>query len=205
MAGMMKPKLPPKPQTPKPQIKGCLVLIVGHSARAGGAGSVAPLSMDEYRYNTLVAEDCEAFGEDLGLKVHVLFKDNMGSQAVGAKASKLVKDAGAGRVIELHFNSATPSARGCEVIYDTREKGNAAFATRLRDNIANVLGVPKRRVLDRTASGRGAANIRYVTVTGALVEPAFGSNKLDATALLTKRAEYAKCLVETTIADMKAV
>lgn len=205
MAGMMRPKPQPEPVKPKTKVQGCLVLIVGHSQRAGGAKAVAPLSMNEYQYNTLVAEDCVEFGKDKGLTVHVLLKDTMGSATVGKKASDLVKKAGGGRVIELHFNAATPAARGCEVIYDTREPGNLKFATLLRDNIVKTLGTLKRKVLDRTASGRGAANIRYVTVTGALVEPAFGSNKQDATLLLTKRGEYAKCLVDTVLADMGAV
>lgn len=192
MSGMKKPK----------KIKGCLVLIVGHSKDAPGAYGIAPLSMSEYPYNRMVAEDCQDYGLDVGLDVHILLKDFMGSQTVGAKASELCKKAGGGRVIELHFNAATPAARGCEVIYDTREKGNEAFAIRLRDAIAKTLGVPKRAVLDRTNSGRGASNIRFVTAVGALVEPAFGSNKLDATALLSKRSAYARCLVDTVIADM---
>lgn len=182
---------------------GRLAIIVGHEARAQGAQAVAPLSMSEYSYNTLVAEDMEVYAKDVGLEAKIFYRDGIGRDGVGKAASKWCAGAPRSRCIELHFNAATPKATGTETLYDTREAGNKRFAETVQKLMVDLF-----RSSDRGAkeidSGRGSENLRAVTAVGCLVEPLFGSNTKDAEKLLTKRTQYAQTLVKAAVADMHA-
>jgi len=185
----------------KPEIHGRLAIIVGHEARAKGATAVAPLSMSEYDYNSLVAEDMEAYAHEVGLLPKIFYRDGLGRDGVGEAASTWANGAFRSRCIELHFNAATPHATGTETLYDTREPGNKAFAETVQKFMVDLFKAPDRGA-KQIDSGRGSANLKAVTVTGCLVEPLFGSNTKDAQKLLLKRVDYAKCLVHAVIADI---
>jgi N-acetylmuramoyl-L-alanine amidase len=178
-----------------------LAIIVGHEAKAKGATAVAPLSMSEYDYNTLVAEDMEAYAKEVGLTTQIFFRDNVGIDGVGQAASAWASESNLSRCIELHFNAATPEAKGTETLYDTREPGNKRFAETIQKFMVDLFRSSDRgtKVVD---IGRGSSNLKAVTVVGCLVEPLFGSNSKDAAKLLTQRVDYAKCLVSAVIADI---
>lgn len=185
------------------KIDGILVLIVGHSARAQGANAVHPLSMGEYRYNsTIIAPECVRYGRELGLTVEVLTKDAMGTLAVGAKASSLVKAVGKGCVIELHFNAANGVASGTETLYSTKIAQNKVFAQVVQKHMVAVFKRADRGLKLRN-TGRGAANLAAVSVPCCLVEPLFGDNKTDAELLKNKAQSYAQSLVNAAIEYLK--
>lgn len=193
MAGMKRPKAP--------EVIGRLAIIVGHEAKAKGAVAVAPLSMSEYAYNTLVAEDMEVYAKDVGLEAKIFYRDGLGRDGVGKAASKWCAGAHRSRCIELHFNAATPKATGTETLYDSREPGNERFAQTVQKLLVDLFRSSDRGA-KKVDSGRGSSNLRAVTVIGCLVEPLFGSNAKDAAKLLTKRTEYAQTLVKAVLADM---
>jgi N-acetylmuramoyl-L-alanine amidase len=187
----------------KANIDGILVLIVGHNVRAPGARAVAPLSMNEYQYNkNIVAPACVKYARSKGFTVEVLTKDAMGTQAVGAKATSLVKSVGKGCVIELHFNAFNGQASGTETLYSTKVPGSKLFAQIVQRHMVEVFDRPNRGLKLRN-SGRGAANLAAVGVPCCLVEPLFGDNKTDALLMKTKADEYAKSLVNAAIEYLK--
>ena len=187
-----------KPAQKKKQ-DGILVLIVGHSARAPGAKAVAPLSMSEYPYNnTIIAPECVRYGREIGLTVEVLTKDAMGTQAVGAKASSLVKAVGKGCVIELHFNAANGVASGTETLYSTKIAKNKVFAEIVQKHMVSVFRKPNRGLKLRN-TGRGASNLAAVSVPCCLVEPLFGDTKGDSELLKDKSYAYARSLVDAAV------
>lgn len=186
-----------------PKIDGILVLIVGHNAKAPGAYGVAPLSMGEYPYNkNLVAPECIRYGRSKGFTVEVLTKDAMGTSAVGAKATSLVKAVGKGCVIELHFNAYNGQASGTETLYSTKIPGSKLFAEIVQRNMVEVFDRPNRGLKLRN-TGRGASNLAAVGVPCCLVEPLFGDNKTDALLLRDRADDYAHALVNAAIEYLK--
>lgn len=178
---------------------GTLVVIIGHGIGADkGAYGVAPLSMYEYDYNTLVANDMAEYAKKLGLHCTILNKHGSTTAAIGATATELVKSfGGKGCVIELHFNSFNGKASGTEVLYDLAEKDNAKFAMICLRKMVQLFGKPNRDIKHDT--GRGGSNLAAVKCTSCLVEPLFGDNPDDSALLKNKRAEYAKCLVDSAV------
>lgn len=182
---------------------GRLAIIVGHEAKAQGAVAVAPLSMSEYAYNTLVAEDMFVYAPQIGIEAKIFFRDCLGINGVGKAASTWSAGASRSRCIELHFNAATPSASGTETLYDTRESGNKVFAETVQKLMVDLFRSPDRKTKE-VDSGRGSSNLKAVTAIGCLVEPLFGTNKSDATKLLTMRTQYAQTLVKAVMASFNA-
>ncbi len=181
---------------PTPKIDGHLVVIIGHGMNSDkGAYGIAPLSMFETDYNKLVASDMASYAKKLGLPCTVLSKTGKTTYGVGAEATRTVKEAKKGCVIELHFNSYNGAASGTETLYDRDEKDNKLFAEICQKKMVALFGRPNRGVKDRTV-GRGGSNLDSVKVTSCLVEPLFGDNKIDAGLLKTRRKEYAACLVD---------
>ena len=190
LAALGKPKAP----------SGVLVVIIGHGMGTDkGAYGVSPLSMYEYPYNTLVAQDMAAYAKTRGLACTILNKHGSSTAAIGTTANTIVAEYGhKGCVIELHFNAYNGTASGTETLYDTREKDNKLFAGICQKRMVELFKRPDRGLKDRT-SGRGGSNLASVKVTGCLVEPLFGDNATDAKLLKDKRAEYARCLVDAAI------
>jgi len=180
---------------------GRLAIIVGHESRAQGAVAAPPLSMSEYAYNTLVAEDMEAYAKGTGLETKIFYRDGIGISGAGKAASAWCSRHSKSRCIELHFNAALPKATGTETLYDSREQGNEKFARAIQKQLVALFGAPDRGT-KKVDEGRGSSNLKAVTVIGCLVEPLFGSNKSDSGKLLTMRTQYAKCLVDTVIKDL---
>jgi N-acetylmuramoyl-L-alanine amidase len=119
----------------------------------------------------------------------------MGTSVVGNKASQLVKQAGGGCVIELHFNAFNGTASGTETLYSTKLPANKSFASIVQKKMVAVFKRTDRGLKLRN-SGRGASNLAAVTVPCCLVEPLFGDNKTDSGLLKSKAKEYEHALVD---------
>jgi N-acetylmuramoyl-L-alanine amidase len=112
--------------------------------------------------------------------------------------SAQVKDARASLAIELHFNSATPSANGHEWLYwHSSAKGKAlaqAFNAQFSKDHPNIRA---RGIKGITAKDRGGAFLRVTHCPSLVVEPFFGSSESDCRQIIPESVakSYAKALI----------
>lgn len=174
-----------------------LAIVIGHSKDKKGALATLPLNQYEYDYNTDVAQFMFRFAMNENLNCKIFTRDNIG--VVGAY--KAVSD-WAGKdpavCIELHFNAADTKARGTETLFDNDPLDCIEFARDIHQRVCSVFKRQGKqdRGIKLVDEGRGAKNLAECKIVGCLIEPFFGDNKEDAALGLSKKVEYAKCLVE---------
>tara|TARA_R110002020_G_scaffold13974_1_gene49799 strand:+ start:934 stop:1509 length:576 start_codon:yes stop_codon:yes gene_type:complete len=96
--------------------------------------------------------------------------------AINYLARKLKED-NVGAVIELHFNSASPSAKGHEWLYWHTSSGGKRLAETLRDEMEEAYPDMKSRgAKPRGPKQRGSYLLRKVPPYAVIAEPFFGSN-----------------------------
>lgn len=171
-----------------------LGIIVGHTKSAGGAG-LHGTSMNEYQYNSQVAELMKAECERLGTIIpKIIFRDGIGISG----AYKLAEKAQCDCVVELHFNAFNGSVEGTETLC-TMSSDDKEFAGMVHRGICRAFGRVgnSRGVKPLSRSARGGGNI-YAFPNGAncLVEPFFGDNASDAQKARSLQGTYSKALVE---------
>jgi len=155
-----------------------IAVCVGHS-RQGDCGA---LSVDghttEYEYNCDLAQRI-ADKVRRPLRVYDTYTGNGYTSAMKWLSRKLKED-GAEMAVELHFNSAAPSATGHEWLYwGTSEKGRL-LARSLRDSMEDSFPVlTSRGIKARGKGSRGAAFLRLTHCPAVIAEPFFGSNRVD--------------------------
>lgn len=199
----------------KKKDKKLLGIVIGHTKRSGGAWATAPLSMNEYTYNTEIAKLMEIEAKKQGLEVRVFTRDVGGIRGaynrvhdwffeptMYQQVNRLDKDADV-CVIELHFNAATPKARGTETLYDLDPADSYDFAKMVQREMVNVFRIPDRGVKRRVKGDRGYYNLEACKFPSCIVEPAFGSNPLDSQLLLERKEPYAKGLVNAAVEFLK--
>lgn len=95
-------------------------------------------------------------------------------------AAKAANAAGVGLAVEFHFNSATPAAKGCEVLYWGPSKQGQRFAELLSARLARVLGVPDRGAKAITSKAdRGFSFFQQTRMPAFIVEPCFAGSNAD--------------------------
>lgn len=196
-----KPKAPVSGKTP---LKGKHIsLVVGHTAKAGGAYS-SYLKQNEYVYNSDLTKRTKAIVESLGGTCSIHFRD-VGGVAGAYKAALAHKNLLC--VIEYHFNAANGKATGSEVLfadsYDKAGLDELNLAQIVSASMANALSI-KNRGAKRLAKGkseRGLQNVSQSTnIACILLETGFGDNdKIDAPAMGKKREALAKSIVDGVI------
>ena len=93
-----------------------LALVIGHTEQRQGAFGVSPIGANEYAWNRDLAQMMAAHLEDMDdVEAKSFFRDDGG--IVGAYDA--AKNWGADAAIELHFNSAGPTATGSETLFLT--------------------------------------------------------------------------------------
>ena len=82
--------------------------------------------------------------------------------------------------IELHFNSASPSAKGHEWLYWPTSVGGKRLATALRDSMEESYpDMASRGIKPRGPRQRGSAFLRKTHCPAVIAEPFFGSNEAE--------------------------
>ena len=159
-------------------------LCVGHS-RLGdqGAYTTGDNILSEWDFNRdlvrhighlLSNEHGWAIGEDYAIYDHYPAQSYTG--AISYIARKM-RDDEVTAAIELHFNSATPSAKGHEWLYWPTSVGGKRLATALRDEMEKSYPDMKSRGLkERGPRQRGSAFLRKTHCPAVIAEPFFGSN-----------------------------
>ncbi len=178
-------EVPQETQEPIPQPtmthSDSIGIIVGHNNSSSGA--VNYLGESEYTFNSRIALKLKRKLEDF---VNVsIYKRPSGSYShqVNSITNQLANCMHKA-VISLHFNSAGPSARGCEVLIpSTPSPRDNELADAITDELNEKLGISERRddgvfVISRSHRGASMAyKVNSMGFTFCLVEPCFGDTR----------------------------
>ena len=159
-------------------------LCVGHS-RLGdqGAYTSGEYILSEWDFNRDMVRRIgqtlkRVHGWDLGneYSIYSRYPCSSYSGAVNYISRKLACD-GVTAAVELHFNAATPSAKGHEWLYWHTSRGGKRLATALKDQMeADYPDMKSRGLKPRVSRQRGSAFLRKTKCTAVIAEPFFGSN-----------------------------
>lgn len=177
-----------------------LAIIVGHSAKEGGAIGLTPLSMDEYHYNKEVAELVYIEAKHLGIRAQVFLRDYTTRVFVCHAVNEFCAGTNA-CAVELHFDSFVDArVRGTTTLYDMLPPSGLRLATLMQDAVCKVFartGSTNRGLRWLKSKDRGYYNMYGLDVPACLIEPGFGSNPYDAALLRERFREYAEAIAKT--------
>ncbi len=180
-----------------------LALVVGHEEDRPGARAVSPIDANEYAWNhdlaKMMADHVNAMD---GAQAEIFFRDGVG--IVGAYNA--VRQWGADAAMELHFNSAGPTATGTETLY--LKSLSRPLAEAVQDATLTTLGLRDRGVKtpQEASGGRGTRNLSQMgPKPSILTEPFFGSNTADAAAAHQRKPELAAAQAEAAINLLKSL
>jgi N-acetylmuramoyl-L-alanine amidase len=173
-------------------------IVVGHEKTQKGAKAGPPLNVHEYDFNKEIAQLMYVFAREKSMDARVFYRDGIGIGGVGDAVNRW----GADVAIELHFNSATESARGTVTLYDANPADNKEYATVIQRYMCELFkrtGKTNRGIKLLESCDRGHYNTASIKCISVLVEPFFGSNKDDCQLMWSNATGYARCLVAGTI------
>ena len=154
-----------------------IALCVGHSRR-GDKGAVSCGNVSEWEYNRTVAGFTKTHLADAGVEsvIYSVYPRSSYGGAINWLSQKLRVD-GIDAAVELHFNSAHPSAHGYEYLHWGTSTRGKALATSL--HAAHHAAMPDQR--DRGVKGKGRRDrgsyfLRKTHCPAIIAEPFFGSN-----------------------------
>lgn len=173
-----------------------LAIIVGHTARRSGARALPPIDDSEYPFNKEVARLMELAARERGVVARTFFRDGVGIRGAYQAATAFEPSA----IVELHFNAASPRARGTETLCCALHPRSPALARSVQESMVRVLGrtgSADRGVKVLREGDRGFGNVSSAPgVPSVLVEPFFGSNVEECRLVHGKVRAYAEGLVE---------
>lgn len=165
---------------PKKGRRSMIGIFVGHG-RQGDSGAVSTGGATEHTFNTTIAFDLAASLRRRNMDAAVIAEYEGGSYAsamrwVGAKAKALGCDV----AIELHFNSAGPTAEGYEYLFWHRSKDGERLATAfLKAHKMEFPNARNRGIKPIDSTDRGALFLRGTPCPAVICEPFFGSNSAE--------------------------
>ncbi len=173
-----------------------LAIIVGHTERRSGARALPPIDKSEYPFNKEVARRMELAAGSREIAARTFFRDNVGIRGAYQAATAFQPDA----IIELHFNAASPLARGSETLCCQMNPQSRRLAEAVQQAMVRVFsrnGSTDRGVKVLSAGDRGFGNVSAAqSVPSVLVEPFFGSNEQECRLAHERIGAYADGLVE---------
>lgn len=182
-----------------------IAILVGHSRWINGRQDGGAVSHDgksnEWNFNLPLAVAIRLKLQQAGLRA-VIISDYEGSgytTAIKWVSAKL-KSLGASAAIELHFNSASPSATGHEWPYWHSSIKGKELATNLERRVGAALpGIGARGILprvkgDHVKNNRGWQFCYYTPCPAVICEPGFGSNPSDWRILQERKSELADAI-----------
>lgn len=161
-----------------------IALLPGHSSRDGGAVVCAGLfkgkgefTLAGAYYLPALADKLRAYGYDT-----IITTRDVAGGTTPSYSARAANATGADLALEFHFNSATPTACGCEVMHWGGSPTGRAFAEQLSASLAAILGVRDRGPLAvPTPDNRGTEAFRRSAMPFFMIEPCFaGSNPQEA-------------------------
>jgi N-acetylmuramoyl-L-alanine amidase len=181
-----------------------IALCIGHSRTINGrydGGAFSPfLEKNERDFNlevaALVARNLDRMGEDC----HIISDyKGVGYSSAMRDAASQVKDIHASLAVELHFNSASPSATGHEWLHWHSSVSGRKLAQAFHDSFAKDFPDIKSRGLKPLAAGsRGSEFVRLTHCPAIITEPFFGSNETDCSQITATRVaeSYTKAILK---------
>lgn len=176
-----------------------IALCIGHSRfingkRDGGAVSVGKIN--EWTYNLDLAK---MISERLSGHEVIIVSAYQGSGYTAAQRwlAAYLKDQKVGAAVELHFNSASPTARGHEWLYYHSSIKGLLLAKSL--NLAMMNKVPEsiaRGVKPLNAGDRGNEFVKLTSMPSVIGEPFFGSSLSDWKIAVDKKPQIADAYAE---------
>jgi N-acetylmuramoyl-L-alanine amidase len=182
-----------------------IALIVGHTEAQPGAKAGPPLDKHEYPFWCEVAVDMWRIARETGLDCRIFKRDGLGVSGVAREVNAWANSESNTVSMELHFNAAMDiRARGVETLY-VKDKMWAELVQReqvysmteiVRDNPVK----PRDRGLKLLSEeDRGFSNLKDIAVPACLVEPFFGSNKLDTELFLRNKMRWSKRMIHAAV------
>lgn len=201
------------PDTPTPSLADApaadaapqgLAIVIGHSSEGTDKGALglsppfpdaAAQGRAEFFWNEDLAHRIETIATVRGIRVKTFRRRQNGGTGI-REAYRLVAQWKPQASVELHFNSATPTARGSETLFG--RAGSRAWARALQDRLVALYsrtGRLDRGLKDANVDGRGVLSLTNEVQPSALIEPFFGSNFEDATLGIARKDGLALAVV----------
>ena len=162
-----------------------IAICVGHSRKIGGrydGGAYSEyLKTNERDFNLKVATKLSAYLTRKGIP-SMIFDDYRGGGYGTAMrdVAGQVRKAQATIAIELHFNSASPSATGHEWLYWHNSLSGAGIAKNFEAEFKKAFpNIKSRGIKAIKKTDRGGKFLELTHCPAVIVEPFFGSNKAD--------------------------
>lgn len=182
-----------------------IALCVGHSrrlkhGRPEGGAATHDGSITEWAWNQLLATEVAAeLRRCHGISAVVI--DDYGPRGYSAAMRWLaahLRSLGTIRAaVELHFNSATPTATGHEWLHFPGSSGGQRLARQLHLAMARHFPTLRARGLKPTGPGaRGHEFLRLTHCPAVIAEPFFGSNPVDFALVSHRTAALISALAE---------
>ena len=163
--------------------KPLIGLAVGHSRWSVGrpeGGAISVGGVSEYAYNSDLASRIRKFLAQAGVQslIYNKYEGSGYSSAMSWLANQMADDE-ITTAVELHFNSAGPSATGHEWLHYKSSTKGKALANALDQEFDAVFPALKSRGVHPPESGRGDAFLQKTHCPAVICEPFFGSNQND--------------------------
>jgi len=155
-------------------------ICVGHSRR-GDSGAESVDGVSEWTYNSEVARELELELDRRGIDA-IIIDDYQRSTYTAAikRCATLLDKEHCTHAIELHFNSAGPSAHGHEWLYWHNSEGGKALADVIERSFSIAFPNERRRGIKPKRNGdRGSLFLRQTSQKSIIAEPFFGSSQSD--------------------------
>tara|TARA_Y100001938_G_C8100762_1_gene441546 strand:+ start:5352 stop:6062 length:711 start_codon:yes stop_codon:yes gene_type:complete len=154
-----------------------VAICVGHS-RSGDNGAINTDGVSEHTYNGQIAHNLSQKLSFHGIKSKVFdYYEGSGYGSAMSWIGDQVKKYDADIAIELHFNSATPSAAGYEYLYWHSSSSSKALAdSLLKAQEEKTPQMKNRGIKPKTSSDRGSGFLSKTHCPSVITEPYFGSN-----------------------------
>lgn len=169
-----------------------IAVIVGHEKKSPGSILNIPIGIvTEYEYNTGVALNIKKMAMAYGFTAEIFFRDGCGRTGVKNHALAWKPDL----IIELHFDSASdPTIHGCTVLCE-ETYGQSPISEKFLLMMSVLFQGRNRGVKIPNKNENGWYNVQS-SVPTYLLEPFFGSNRMQAELAINKMPEYAKGILD---------
>jgi len=171
----------------KEQAKKKIAFVIGHTSKDKGAFSTF-LQISEF---DLFKEFANKHLSEVG---DIFLHDETITSYTQRQADTATKTTEYEYVFELHFNSATPAAEGCEALYYTGNTKAEKIAEKFCSLMVQEMDMKNRGAKALNASDRGFGFVSKQKPTALILEPFFGSNEDDCRNF--KQEKYKKVIFE---------
>jgi len=167
-------------------------ICVGHS-RPNDAGALSVTGVNEWLYNVRLGALLKKHLYEEGVS-SILYDEYEGSSYGSAMrwiAHKMAEDK-VTVAIELHFNSASPTASGCEMLYYHSSAQGKRLATMLQREVIVEYNTKNRGIKPMQRFSRGGGFLVKTKCPAVICEPFFGSNEREWRMFSTSRSLLAR-------------